>query len=147
MNAIARAQLRINVATTVAPVTVPEKTDTVPAKEPSKAVFRRDGAPISTSKMVAVPTGKGGTRKVRSYTMNSRGAALLVMGFTGPEALHWKQKFLDAFDHLLERENDNHKAFLHGMKKSPGLTFEQAQKRIANKALKARRASMKLHCL
>lgn len=40
------------------------------------------------------------------------------MGFTGAEALRWKQKFLDAFDHLAERENDNHKAFLRSMSKS-----------------------------
>ncbi len=110
------------------------------------AVFRRDGKPITTSKMVAdlfgkqhknvlrdirnliemdpelrlsfepemmpTPTGKGGTRMVPSYAINQRGAALLVMGFTGPEALAWKQKFLDAFDHLAERERDTHREVL-----------------------------------
>ncbi len=68
--------------------------------------------------MLGVPTGKGGTRYVRSFAINQRGAALLIMGFTGAEALRWKQKFLDAFDHLAERENDNHKAFLRSMSKS-----------------------------
>jgi Rha family phage regulatory protein len=71
--------------------------------------------------MLAVPTGKGGTRYVRSFAINQRGAALLIMGFTGAEALRWKQKFLDAFDHLAERENDNHKAFLRSMRKSQPL--------------------------
>lgn len=57
--------------------------------------------------MIAVPTGKGGTRYVRGFTINQRAFALLVMGFTGAEALRWKQAFLDAFDRLAERERDN----------------------------------------
>lgn len=69
-----------------------------------------------TSELTAMP--RGGFRKSRVYSINQRGAALLIMGFTGAEALRWKQKFLDAFDHLAERENDNHKAFLRSMRKS-----------------------------
>ncbi|WP_304613514.1 Rha family transcriptional regulator [Paracoccus sp. (in: a-proteobacteria)] len=117
------------------------------------AVFRRDGKPITTSKMVAnlfgkqhknvlrdirnliemdpdlalsfepemmaTPTGKGGTRMVPCYTINQRGAALLVMGFTGPEALAWKKKFLDAFDHLAERERDTHREVLSSFRRNP----------------------------
>lgn len=71
-----------------------------------------------TSELTAMP--RGGYRKSRVYAINQRGAALLIMGFTGAEALRWKQKFLDAFDHLAERENDNHKAFLRSMRKSQG---------------------------
>lgn len=110
------------------------------------AVFRRDGKPITTSKMVADLFGKqhkhvlrdirklietdpelrssfgpqlevyegpnGSQRSREVYTINQRGAALLVMGFTGPEALAWKKKFLDAFDHLAERERDTHREVL-----------------------------------
>lgn len=117
------------------------------------AVFRRDGLPITTSKMVADLFGKqhknvmrdidrliatdpscalnfeptseltamprGGFRESRVYNINARGAALLVMGFTGPQALQWKQKFLDAFDHLAERENDTHREVLRNMRKRP----------------------------
>lgn len=67
--------------------------------------------------MVAVLTGNGGTRHVRGYAINSRGFALLTMGFTGSKALQWKVKFLEAFDHLAERENDTHREFLRGMRK------------------------------
>lgn len=69
--------------------------------------------------MVAVPTGNGGTRYVRGYSINARGAALLIMGFTGAEALRWKQQFLDAFDHLAERERDNHQEVLRSFRPSP----------------------------
>lgn len=60
-----------------------------------------------TSLEIAMPN--GGTRSVRGYTLNSRAFALLVMGFTGAEALRWKVKFLDAFDRLAERERDNYR--------------------------------------
>lgn len=120
---------------------------------PGGAVFRRDGLPITTSKMVADLFGKqhkhvlrdirklvemdpelrssfgpqlevyegpnGSQRSREVYTISQRGAALLVMGFTGPQALQWKQKFLDAFDHLAERENDTHREVLRNMRKRP----------------------------
>lgn len=110
------------------------------------AVFRREGKPITTSKMVAdlfgkqhknvlrdirnlietdpelrlsfepqleVYAGPNGSQRSREiFTINQRGAALLVMGFTGPEALAWKKKFLNAFDHLAERERDTHREVL-----------------------------------
>lgn len=84
--------------------------------------------------MLAVPTGKGGTRHVRGYTMNKRGAALLIMGFTGPEALRWKNKLLDMFDHMAERERDNHLAFLQSMK---GPSIHQQRERQQRKSLRA----------
>lgn len=116
------------------------------------AIFRRDGKPITTSKIVADYFGKshknvlrdidrliatdpecglsfeptslevvmpnGGIRHVRGFTMNARGFALLVMGFSGAEALRLKTRFLDAFDAMAERENDNHRAFLQSMKRT-----------------------------
>lgn len=117
------------------------------------AVFRRDGKPITTSKMVAdlfgkqhknvlrdirnlietdpelrlsfepqleVYTGPNGSQRSREiFTINQRGAALLVMGFTGPEALAWKKKFLDAFDHLVERERDTNREVLRSFRRNP----------------------------
>ncbi|AZB56683.1 hypothetical protein EBL89_15770 [Cereibacter sphaeroides] len=116
------------------------------------AIFRREGKPITTSKIVAdyfgkrhdnvlrdidrlikddpqralyfeetleaVAMPKGGTRHVRVYTMNARGFALLAMGFTGSKAFALKERFLDAFDAMAERENDNHRAFLQSMKRT-----------------------------
>ncbi|TGN53778.1 hypothetical protein E4L95_15885 [Paracoccus liaowanqingii] len=119
------------------------------------AVFRRDGMPITTSKLVAdlfgkqhknvlrdirklieidpelrlsfepqleVYAGPNGSQRSREvYTINQRGAALLVMGFTGPEALQWKKKFLDAFDHLAERERDTYMDAFRSFRRSPTL--------------------------
>lgn len=67
--------------------------------------------------LLPVKAGLGGTRLVRGYAINPRGFALLTMGFTGAKALQWKLKFLEAFDHLAERENDTHRKFLRGMRK------------------------------
>lgn len=127
------------------------------------AVFRRDGLPITTSKMVAdlfgkrhdnvlrdirnliekdpelalsfeeqleVYQGPNGSQRSRViYAINQRGAALLVMGFTGAAALQWKQKFLDAFDHLAERENDTHREVLRNMRKRPLWVSQKARRR------------------
>lgn len=39
-------------------------------------------------------------RTFRHYLMNRDGFSLLVMGFTGPEALEWKIKYINAFNEM-----------------------------------------------
>jgi Rha family phage regulatory protein len=41
-------------------------------------------------------------RRQRAYEMDRDGFSLLAMGFTGPKALEWKLKFLDAFRRMEE---------------------------------------------
>jgi Rha family phage regulatory protein len=53
---------------------------------------RRNFAPI------AYIDGKG--RSQRAYRMTRDGFTLLVMGFSGPDAIQWKIKYLEAFNEL-----------------------------------------------
>lgn len=39
-------------------------------------------------------------RTYKSYTMNRKGFIVLVMGFNGEEAIHWKLMYIDAFDKM-----------------------------------------------
>lgn len=39
-------------------------------------------------------------RKQPGYIMNRDGFSLLAMGFTGPKALHWKMKYIEAFNKM-----------------------------------------------
>lgn len=55
---------------------------------------------VVTSVDVLMP--KGGTRSVRAYEMDRDGFTLLVMGFTGEEALDWKLTYIDAFNRMEE---------------------------------------------
>jgi len=41
-------------------------------------------------------------RTYKEYLMNRDGFSLLVMGFTGPEALEWKLKYINAFNRMEE---------------------------------------------
>jgi Rha family phage regulatory protein len=58
-------------------------------------------------------------RHYRAYEMDRDGFSLLAMGFTGPKALEWKLKFLEAFRRMEEAlsqslaPNDNSLAKLH----------------------------------
>lgn len=58
-------------------------------------------------------------RTYRAYEMDRDGFSLLAMGFTGPKALEWKLKFLEAFRRMEEAlsqslaTNDNSLAKLH----------------------------------
>lgn len=46
-------------------------------------------------------------RIVRGYEMDRDGFSLLAMGFTGPKALEWKLKFLEAFRRMEEALNQS----------------------------------------
>lgn len=64
------------------------------------AVFReRNFAPTFQS----VPGPNGAVRTEPAYRMTRDGFSFLCMGFTGAEAAHWKEKFIEAFN-LMERE-------------------------------------------
>lgn len=39
-------------------------------------------------------------RTYKNYTMNRKGFTVLVMGFNGEEAIHWKLMYIDAFDKM-----------------------------------------------
>ncbi len=41
-------------------------------------------------------------RTYQKYIMNRKGFSILVMGFNGKEAMHWKLMYSDAFDHMEE---------------------------------------------
>ena len=45
-----------------------------------------------------VPTGNGGTRKVRQCALTRDALSLLVMGFTGKAAIMWKLRYIEAFN-------------------------------------------------
>lgn len=47
--------------------------------------------------------GKGARREQRMYRMDRRSFSVLVMRFTGPQALSWQLDFYDAFD-AMERQ-------------------------------------------
>lgn len=49
----------------------------------------------------AYPDSKGERRK--KYLLTRDGFSLLVMGFTGPAALHWKLLYIEAFNKMEER--------------------------------------------
>ena len=44
--------------------------------------------------------GNGATRKDRAYLLTRDGFSLLVMGFTGAEAVRWKLRYIEAFNSL-----------------------------------------------
>ena len=44
--------------------------------------------------------GNGATRKDRAYLLTRDGFSLLVMGFTGAEAVRWKLRYIEAFNTL-----------------------------------------------
>ena len=63
----------------------------------------------------ALPDSYG--REQRVYLMNRDGFSLLVMGFTGSDALQWKLKYIQAFNEM-ERElaNKNPQTYLEALK-------------------------------
>lgn len=44
--------------------------------------------------------GRGGIRNHRRFDMDRDGFALLAMGFTGPKALQWKLRYIEAFNRM-----------------------------------------------
>lgn len=46
--------------------------------------------------------GKGGLQSGPAYEITRDGFALLAMGFTGPEAMKWKEAYISAFNFLLQ---------------------------------------------
>ena len=51
--------------------------------------------------------GNGATRKDRAYLLTRDGFSLLVMGFTGAEAVRWKIRYIDAFNTLEAAAREN----------------------------------------
>ncbi|WP_298091917.1 Rha family transcriptional regulator [uncultured Sphingomonas sp.] len=47
-----------------------------------------------------VGPGRGGVRNYRRVDMDRDGFALLAMGFTGPKALQWKLRYIEAFNRM-----------------------------------------------
>ncbi len=47
---------------------------------------------------ITVPGPKGGTRQERAYLMTRDGFTLIVMSFTGKEAMAWKLRYIEAFN-------------------------------------------------
>ncbi len=52
---------------------------------------------------IETETGNGTKRRFRIFNMNRDGFALLAMGFTGPKALKWKLRYIEAFN-MMEAE-------------------------------------------
>lgn len=52
--------------------------------------------------------GNGATRKDRAYLLTRDGFSLLVMGFTGAEAVRWKLRYIEAFNALEAAALENH---------------------------------------
>ncbi len=49
---------------------------------------------------IEVDLGLGRIRKDRAYKITRDGFAILAMGFTGPEAMKWKEAYIQAFNQL-----------------------------------------------
>ena len=54
-----------------------------------------------------VPTGNGGTRKVRQCALTRDALSLLVMGFTGKAAIMWKLRYIEAFNAMEQALHEN----------------------------------------
>lgn len=54
-----------------------------------------------------VPTGNGGTRKVRQCALTRDALSLLVMGFTGKAAIMWKLRYIEAFNAMEQALYEN----------------------------------------
>lgn len=62
-----------------------------------ESFFERNFAPIE----IDTPLPRfGGIRKDRAYLLTRDGFSLLVMGFTGAEAVKWKLRYIEAFNAL-----------------------------------------------
>lgn len=54
-----------------------------------------------------VPTGNGGTRKVRQCALTRDALSLLIMGFTGKAAIMWKLRYIEAFNAMEQALHEN----------------------------------------
>ena len=61
-----------------------------------EAFYQRNFAPVEIDTQI----GNGATRKDRAYLLTRDGFSLLVMGFTGAEAVKWKLRYIEAFNAL-----------------------------------------------
>ncbi len=61
-----------------------------------ESFHRRNFAPM----FIETQIGNGATRKDRAYLLTRDGFTLLVMGFTGAEAVKWKIRYIEAFNAL-----------------------------------------------
>ncbi|WP_342658665.1 Rha family transcriptional regulator [Sphingomonas sp. NY01] len=58
--------------------------------------LRRNFAPM----LFEAPGGNGAIRRFRRCDIDRDGFALLAMGFTGPKALQWKMRYIEAFNRM-----------------------------------------------
>ena len=72
-------------------------------------------------------------QKYKEYLMNRDGFSLLVMGFTGKEALQWKIKYINAFN-AMEQE------LLHPKKQLPNFDENELKEKRVNALLKNAKA-------
>lgn len=63
------------------------------------------GAENSATKFFQESTHEYRGQKFPEYLMNRDGFSLLVMGFTGKDALHWKMKYIAAFNEMEAKLN------------------------------------------
>lgn len=61
-----------------------------------ESFYQRNFAPVEIDTQI----GNGATRKDRAYLLTRDGFSLLVMGFTGAEAVKWKLRYIEAFNAL-----------------------------------------------
>lgn len=61
---------------------------------------------------IDVKIGNGATRKDRAYLLTRDAFSLLVMGFTGGAAIHWKLRYIEAFNALEAAALENRAAAL-----------------------------------
>lgn len=77
--------------------------------------------------------GNGATRKDRAYLLTRDGFSLLVMGFTGAEAVRWKLRYIEAFNALeaaaLENRADlaRESGYLQGLDEGRAATLPEVK--------------------
>lgn len=70
-----------------------------------ESFYRRNFAPIEINTLLPH---SGGIRKDRAYLLTRDGFSLLVMGFTGAEAVKWKIRYIEAFNTLETAVREDH---------------------------------------
>lgn len=81
--------------------------------------------------------GNGATRKDRAYLLTRDGFTLLVMGFTGANAVKWKIRYIEAFNALEAAVREDHASlareadYRQGLDEGQSFTVVEAQRKAA----------------
>lgn len=94
----------------------------------------------AVTKMFIESSYKAGTGKnYKEYLLTRDGFSLLVMGFTGPEALEWKLKYIEAFNNMesyIKEQNRVPKNFAEALRLAAKLEEEKERLVLENSEMR-----------